>query len=389
VTPTVTGAAVYLVDIPLRFTIEHALAARRTNRAAFLVLHDGRGATGIGEVHAREYVTGETLDDILSTLGHVVTILTGTPSGEPVKAIRALWAAAGGRPGTAGAMCALDLALLDLWGRTTSVSIASLLGRPYVHRDLPPFSAVYPLARGSKLVALHLFYRTILKMKDVKLKGTGDPAGDAAAAAAIRRAFPYPITLRVDLNGSLRREAAEEYFRRMIDGPAAVRWFEQPFARDDLESAATFQRRLGGDAILCGDESICTLDDLDRAARARAFRAVNVRIAKHGGLVAALDVSDRARSAGLEAQLGCLVGESTVLSYAGLHLASVAGPLRYREGCFGRYLSTWDVIRPSLRFGRGGRVPPSALPAAGLVPEWDLDRLRRAASRVIPLVGPP
>jgi hypothetical protein len=77
--PTVTCAAVYLVDIPLRFTIEHALAARRTNRAAFLVLHDGRGATGIGEVHAREYVTGKTRDDILSTLGHIVTFAAPFP----------------------------------------------------------------------------------------------------------------------------------------------------------------------------------------------------------------------------------------------------------------------------------------------------------------------
>jgi hypothetical protein len=118
----------------------------------------------------------------------------------------------------------------------------------------------------------------------------------------------------------------------MIDGPAAVRWFEQPCARDDLESAATFQRRLGADAILCGDESICTLDDLDRAARAGAFRAVNIRIAKHGGLVATLDVYDSARSAGLEAQIGCLVGESSVLSYAGLHLASIAGPAALPRG---------------------------------------------------------
>jgi len=381
----IARATVFLVNIPLRVAVEHALASRTANMTGFLVLESPDGTAGIGEFLARDYVTGDTLDDCVAVLRDLGARLTGLAVDDPVDAIRELWATTPERRGRLGALGAIDLALVDLCGKSTGRPVSALLDRaPRVSSDRVVFSAAYPLTHGVTLAALHLFYRTWLRMDQLKVKGTGDVHTDQRYVRLIRRAFPYPVDIRIDLNGSLRPEAADAYIAAMREPGCDVRWFEQPFPKDDFDSAARVQARCDGDVILCADESVCTIADLDQAVRAGAFRAVNIRIAKHGGLVRALEIHDRATAAGLQTQLGCLVGESSVLAYAGLHLATLAGRFRFHEGCFGRYLIRWDVVRPSLRFGRHGRVR-AVLPAGGLVPPFDLEGLRRAAAEIVPL----
>ena len=66
-------------------------------------------------------------------------------------------------------------------------------------------------------------------------------------------------------------------------------------------------------------------------------------------------------------QVGCQVGESSLLSAAHLRLLSALAPLtpgvRYAEGCFGRHLLREDPAAPLVQFRFGGRPPPQ--PAGG------------------------
>src|SRR3990172_6933828 len=308
----ITRATIFLVNIPLRMKVEHALASRHVNTTGFLVLESSDGAAGIGEFLARDYVTGDTVDDCVTALRDLGAHLTGIAIVDPLDVIRDLWMTTPDRPGRIGALGAVDLAFLDLCGKTSERSASSLLERtPRATADGVTFSATYPLAHGVKLAILHLFYRTWLKMAHLKMKGTGDVDADLRYVRVLRAAFPYPVSVRVDLNGSLRPDAAEEYFARMLEPACDVRWFEQPFPKDDFETAARFQQQFADHVVLCADESVCTIEDLERTIRAQAFRAVNIRIAKHGGLLRALEIHDRAAAAGLQTQLGCLVGESS------------------------------------------------------------------------------
>ena len=249
---------------------------------------------------------------------------------------------------------------------------------PNLGRNLV-YSAVYPFASGLKLSALHLFYGRLMRMESLKVKGTGRIEDDLGYVRAIRQAHPYPVSMRLDLNGSLQPQNAEEYFSRMLESECRIGWFEQPFQKNDWEACVRFQQMYQTDIVLCGDESICSIQDLERAAREHAFRAVNIRIAKNGGLLESLRIYRRAIEAGFEVQLGALVGETSVLAHAGLHFAAVADSLRHYEGCFGTYLIKWDVIQPSLTFSRRGYVALGRLASAGLAPSFDVDRLRRKA----------
>ena len=96
---------------------------------------------------------------------------------------------------------------------------------------------------------------------------------------------------------------------------------------------------------------------------------MNVRISKCGGLVAAGARCREALAAGLLLQVGCQVGESSLLSAAHLRLLSALAPLtpgvRYAEGCFGRHLLREDPAAPLVQFRFGGRPPPHP-PGGGL-----------------------
>ena len=112
----------------------------------------------------------------------------------------------------------------------------------------------------------------------------------------------------------------------------------------------------------------------------RACTAVNARISKCGGLVATLARCREARAAGLDVQIGCQVGESSLLSSAHLLLSQAVGRVRWAEGCFGLHLLREDPAAPRLQFGYGGR-PPRRPPGPGLGVTLDEKILGRHATR--------
>ena len=96
--------------------------------------------------------------------------------------------------------------------------------------------------------------------------------------------------------------------------------------------------------------------------------------------MAALNRCREALEAGLDVQVGCQVGESSLLSAAHLVLLSAVESVKYAESCFGRLLLKEDPARPVLQFGFGGRPP--ALPARpGLGVEMDPEVVARYTTR--------
>ncbi len=74
-----------------------------------------------------------------------------------------------------------------------------------------------------------------------------------------------------------------------------------------------------------------------------------------------------ARARGIAVQLGCMVGETSILSAAGVRFLEYAPGVSFCEGSFGALLMAEDVVRRSVRFRWGGR-PPRVGPAGLGVP---------------------
>ena len=161
--------------------------------------------------------------------------------------------------------------------------------------------------------------------------------------------------------------------------------FEQPIAADDLAGLARLVAESPGQILV--DEGLTDRDSLQRFISHRACTGANVRISKCGGLVGAYARCREAHDAGLILQVGCQVGESSLLSAAHLTLLSALAPLtpgvRYAEGCFGRHLLRADPASPLLQFRYGGRPPrPPAGTGLGvrvdqaMLERWAVDQAR-------------
>jgi muconate cycloisomerase len=223
--------------------------------------------------------------------------------------------------------------------------------------------------RGFRLVTSALKQR-LYGIRQIKLKVDGSKGVDSVRL--LRRVFGRSLEVRVDANMAWDTAQAREAMLAM--SRHGVRSFEQPVAARDIDALVQLVSATGLGVM--ADESFDTRASLARLVQMKACTAVNVRISKCGGLIAACSRAREALAAGLNVQLGCQVGESSLLSAAQLRLARGVSPVTYAEGCFGRLLLREDPALPVLQFGYGGRPPP-APEGVGLGVTIDTKILRR------------
>jgi L-Ala-D/L-Glu epimerase len=381
---TVTELQLFAVDLPFKTAFRHAAAARTTSESLFLRVGLDSGASGWGEALPRGYVSGESRRDAFAllrdavlpalagrtfqSLSEVVTFLEKCDGKAPPEWVRP------DVPQTS-AWCCVDLALLDAFGREFGHP-ASLGGQPSGGSlERYRYSGVVSAGRGWPYV------KSLLKMRafgfpQVKLKLGEDGAPEAARTA--RRLLGRRVDLRVDANMAWGVEQALGVIEELRT--VGIRSFEQPIAAGDLSGLARLVRESSAGIVV--DEGLTDRESLQALISHRACTGANVRISKCGGLIGAYARCREALDAGLVLQVGCQVGESSLLSAAHLTLLSALAPLRpgvrYAEGCFGRHLLREDPVSPLIQFRYGGRPPPRP-PGAGLGVQLDQAMLVRWA----------
>ncbi|MGD9906351.1 MAG: mandelate racemase/muconate lactonizing enzyme family protein [Vicinamibacterales bacterium] len=378
--PRIVRFDVLAVDLPFRLAFTHAAASRSVSGSVFLRAETETGVVGFGECLPRAYVTGETVASVVDLLtGRILPRLVDRQFASLAEVVAFLDGCDGKAPPAwvadevpqSAAWAAVDLALLDAVGKATGVPV-----RLNAECRLPPglrYSAVQSSRTGRALWRRLLKYR-LLGFRQVKLKLERDGFVDE-----VRSGWPLVGRLadvRVDANMAWSGAQAL----------VAVRWLaahgihvvEQPVAAADLATMARLEREPG--VTVMADESLHDRASLERLVAERACSAVNVRISKCGGLVAAYRRCCQALDAGLLLQVGCQVGESSLSSAAQLLLVTAVQRVRYAEGCFGLHLLERDPATPVLQFGYGGQPPPlPTAPGLGVVMADAV--LRRAAVR--------
>ncbi len=367
----------YAMDLPFRQPFKHAAAERRTSDSLLLECEAADGTVGFGECLPRAYVTGESRDDTFDLLRDAVLPRLVGRDFKSLEELREFLEACDGQaPGDwvspdtpqGAAWCAVDLALLDTLGRSSGVPIR------LSQRSAPPKSLRYSVVLSSSAGWKTLLATRLMAIRQVKLKV--EAGSEEAGALRTRRWLGRSCDVRADANMAWTVEQALPQMAAL--GRLGIHSYEQPLPAEDLDGLARLVRESGQGVM--ADESLNDRDSLARLIEQRACTAVNVRISKCGGLVAALNRCREALEAGLDVQVGCQVGETSLLSAAHLVLLSAVEPVKYAEGCFGRLLLREDPARPLLQFGFGGRPP--ALPARpGLGVEMDREVIGRWAER--------
>ncbi|MFC4033326.1 enolase C-terminal domain-like protein [Streptomyces polygonati] len=155
----------------------------------------------------------------------------------------------------------------------------------------------------------------------VKVKVGGRPEADIAGVLAVRQAVPH-AALRLDANAGWRVEDALSVLGALGRAGVDLESVEQPVPRHDLEGMA-YVRRMQPYRVVA-DESFSTLEDLVAIVRLGAADVVNIKLAKCGGLTAAVELHKVARAHGLDVLVGCMV-ESHIGVGAAASLAIGAG----------------------------------------------------------------
>jgi muconate cycloisomerase len=354
----VRRADLFLIALPLRLTVRHALAARRVSRTLLVRLVDDDGREGWGEGVPREYVTGEDPERSFAHLaGEVLPALLGAGCAGAEELPPLLARLLAPLPGAQSCCCAAELALLDLAGTAFGRSAAAWFGGP--RRGSVRYTMVLPLLEPPARSALLATARQ-LGVRHLKIKAEGERWPEDLAEA--RSVLGPDVTIAVDANGSWDAAAAAAALRRME--PHRVAWVEQPLPRGQEREIPRLAAQ--SPIPLMADESLTTLEEAQRLVRLGGYGLFNLRLSKLGGLAATHRVARLAADSGLRVQVGCQVGESSVLSAAGRLLAATLPGFEALEGSFGARLLESDVTAEPYEFGPGGEARVQEGPGLGV-----------------------
>jgi muconate cycloisomerase len=338
--PKISKIEVFSADIPFKRAFKHSARSREMSESVFVKVSLDNSMAGFGESLPRSYVTGNTRESALKAVKDNAGRLIGASLDDNQSSVELIKNLEGPE---AEARCALEIALLDALGKVSSKPVYAILGN-VINKSFA-CSMIISDEPASKTWAICAFAR-ISGYKFIKVKvGVED---DVKKVYICRRVLPK-ADIRVDANGAWDASRALSTIARLRR--FGISCIEQPTPKGNLEAmqeVADFCRE-----PVMADESLCTKEDALKFANTRACDMFNVRLSKCGGIFRSLEIIKIARDNGMGFQIGCMVGETGILSAAGRHIASVADGMSYFEGGYSRFLLKEDAIKEDLTPRRG------------------------------------
>jgi muconate cycloisomerase len=376
------------VAVPLKKAIRHASHSRQMSDSLIVRATLDDGTVGFGEGVPRPYVTGETIESTFKALGHLDVARHLEAPADFADVVRRLErltlpeteADPRGMDGNA-ARCAIELAVLDAYGRRFGKSLAHAIRAATVPPEIvtpAPASVRYSgaiTAESDRAERISAWKMRLYGFAQVKVKVGVNGQDDPKRLARFRRILGRNTDIRIDANEAWHAYELVDLVRPLIPfRPSAL---EQPVPHSEVRSLSDLRPNLGVPVML--DESLCGYPDAVSAVENGTADVLNVRLSKCGGILPTLRIVALAYRSGLGVQLGCHPGETGLLSAAGRHFACNVRGLRFVEGSYDRHVLAENVIVEDVTFRYGGRARPLKGPGLGVT--VDFDALQRMTKR--------
>ena len=278
----------YQLQLKDTFRISHA---SRDVQPSLVVSVSHDGFTGFGEAAATSYY-GVTVEGMIASIKKVEHIVESHIEETPEKIWEKLYPEL---KTETFALCALDMALHDLYGKRQQKPLHKLWNLD--PSEVPQTSYTIGIASTEEMIR---------KIKDFpwplyKIKLGTDH--DIDIIKALRK--HTKSVFRIDANVAWNAEQAIENSHILKE--LNVEFLEQPLPVDDYDG----QKLLFENSALpvIADESCIVESDVEKCAD--YFRGVNIKLTKCGGITPALRMIAKAKSLGLKTMVGCMT-ESTV-----------------------------------------------------------------------------
>lgn len=281
-------------ELPLRHTFTTSHGSKSSIHTLIVELTDAPSHPhrGFGEAPANRYY-GVTVDTTRAALEHARPLVESTPLEDPADFWSTLAPRLADHP---FALCALDQAAHDLWGKRRGRPVHQLWGLTLDR--IPPSNYTIGLDTIDTMTR-KLRQRPDFPVYKIKLGSDHD----LDIIRALRQATEAPF--RVDANCGWTAEQTLHNAEAMKD--LGVEFIEQPLPRDQWHPMARLCE--ASPLPLIADESCIAEDDVDRC-RGR-FHGINIKLTKCGGLTPARRMIRRARQLGMSVMVGCMT-ESTI-----------------------------------------------------------------------------
>jgi L-alanine-DL-glutamate epimerase-like enolase superfamily enzyme len=298
------------VRIPLKTAFAHARRERAVSDAVIVWIETDLGITGWGEIQPRDYVTGETIEGVLSrTCPAMQRRWAGRSFETNDEAVDFLQHELAGAGRDLAAFCGFELALLDAAGQSFEFPVGDLIG-PMRSTPLPPGVVIgFEVETGA--LEKHCALLRFKKRAHVKVKVGRDD--DLLRLTMVRDALGE-LPLRIDANMAWTAEEAIERLAELARSGIPIASIEQPVPASDVSGMAKIRAESG--VPVMADEALCTFEDAERLIEASAVDVLNIRLGKNGGMLASRRLVELARAHRLGLHLGTMVGETGILSAA-------------------------------------------------------------------------
>ncbi|MEI8362900.1 MAG: enolase C-terminal domain-like protein [Betaproteobacteria bacterium] len=344
------------ISIPFKVKFRHASAERTETSSIWVEAISSDGVTGYGESCPRPYVTGETIEtaqgffsryqnkicneiDSLSTMHQWMVKYQIELNANP-----AAW-------------CAIELAILDMLAKQEGKTIESFL-------EISPLQGSYQYSAVLGDADVVSFKSSLAQylhqgFTDFKVKLSGNLERDQVKIAEIRKCKNNALSVRVDANNLWSSSGEAIAYLRLLDFPFFA--VEEPLKPNSYSELAVIAEVLHCKIIL--DESFLRIEQFAKLEQSPNSWLINLRVSKMGGLLRSLAIIESARTLGIALIVGAQVGETSLLTRAGLAAAQAARDiLKAQEGAFGTHLLEKDICDLPLMFTKAGLLDCSKYP---------------------------
>ncbi len=353
------------VSLPMKKPVK--MAGETVSRAdnVLVRIEANDGSVGWGEAASAPTMTGETVAGMMAAVEYLTTALLQRAADDFDGAAAAMDAA---MYGNSAAKAAIEIALHDLVGRATGRPVHVLLGAKLRER-IPLLAVIGSLDAAADVRDAQERRRAGYVMFKIKV-GLAAPEADAARTRAICAALGADCVVSADANQGWSADQAVGYVQDVAGSGLA--FFEQPVPAYDLAGMARVAAAAGPIAI-GADEGIHGREDIERHHARGAARGVSLKAIKLGGARAVVAAGRLCDRLGMQVNISCKTGESSIASAAALHAAAVIPAIAWGLTVTSPGLAE-DLVAEPLRVD-GGHL--DVLDRPGLGVEVDERRVRR------------
>jgi L-alanine-DL-glutamate epimerase-like enolase superfamily enzyme len=371
----ITKIEAIAVSLPMKKPVQMAGETVAHAENVFVRVESDAGAVGWGEAAAAPTMTGETIAGMMAAIELMRPKLIGRAAYDFAGATAAMDAQL---YGNSGAKAAIDIALHDLVGRASGRPVYALFGAKQRSR-MPVLAVIGSEDAAADLRDAQARWNAGYRAFKIKV-GLGSPEADAVRTMMLCQALKgqalrgqaqggETCLVSADANQGFSVDGALTFVRGI--GDCGLDFFEQPVSAHDLDGmsriAAATKVPIGA------DEGIHSLDDIVRHHERKAARGVSLKAIKLGGLSGLFAASRLCAQLGMQVNISCKTGETSLASAAAVHLAAVAPAIAWGLTVTSGGLAE-DVTATPLRID-GGHVEVPEQPALGI--DIDEHRLRR------------